>query len=192
VSIIKTIGLAAAAFIALAAPALASTLTIGGGIATVTCTPSCAGIIGGTVISSPSLGVTGGTPGSLSGSAADLYSFIPSSPAANADALNVLAGTSFLTGIQTDTGGVSSIAFSTVAQWIAVKLGAGTFFLKNTSGPVTLLITYLQATGRPGAGGGISNYTEFGQIPVPGAIWLMGAGLAGIGFAASRKKKAAA
>ena len=81
-------------------------------------------------------------------------------------------------------------AFPMTAE-VALKLGEGTFFLKNTAGPVTLTITYLKATGPDGAGGGLSNITEFGgnEIPVPGAIWLMGAGLAGLGFA--RRKKTA-
>lgn len=142
------------------------------------CTPSCVGIIGGTL-------------GSLSGTAADLYNYNPSDAATEADALNVLAGTNFATGIQTDAGGVNTLTFSTVAQWIGLKLGAGTFFLNNTSGPVKLFITYLKSAGRAGAGGGFSHYTEFGAnpIPVPGALWLMGAGLAGLGFA-NRKKKA--
>lgn len=85
---------------------------------------------------------------------------------------------------------MNSLTFSTVAAWIGLKLGAGTFFLQNTSGPVTLLITFLKASGPAGAGGGFSHYTEFGNaVPIPGAIWLMGAGLAGLGFA-NRKKKA--
>lgn len=188
----KSIGVAFAAVVAMAAqPALAAPLTIGGGIASVTCSPSCAGIIGGSVNSSPSQGVTGGTPGSLSGSAADLYDFSPSDPINVAKALNALAGTSFATGVRTNTNGVDTLTFNTVAQWVALKLGEGTFFLKNTAGPVTLTITYLKATGPDGAGGGLSNITEFGgnEIPVPGAIWLMGAGLAGLGFA--RRKKTA-
>lgn len=190
-SAIKIIGAAVASLMALAAPAFANTLTIGGGIATVTCTPSCAGIIGGSVTSAPSQGVTGGSLGSLSATAAALYNYNPSNPATEADALNVLAGTNFATGVRTDAGGVNTLTFSTVAQWIGLKLGAGTFFLQNTSGPVTLFITYLKSAGRAGAGGGFSHYTEFGSnpIPVPGAIWLMGAGLAGLALT-KRKKKA--
>lgn len=190
-SLVKSIGVAAAAFVAMAAQsAFASTLTIGGGVASVSCTPSCAGIIGGSVTYSPSLGVTGGTAGSTSGSAADLYDFVPSDAANEAKALNVLAGTNFTSGVQTDMGGVSTATFSTVASWIALKIGNSHFFLQNTAGPVTLFITYLQSSGRAGAGAGLSHITEFGnEVPVPGAIWLMGAGLAGLGFA-NRKKRA--
>lgn len=186
---LKSIGAAAIAFAAMASPAFASSLTIGGGIASVTCTPSCAGIVGGSITSS-SQGSATGTAGSLSGTTADLYSFNPSDQDTEAAVLNVLAGTNFATGTQTDAGGVNSLTFSTTAAWIALKLGAGTFFLSNTSGPVTLMITYLKASGPTGAGGGFSHYTEFGgaPIPIPGALWLMGAGLAGLGFAARRKK----
>ena len=188
-SMIKSFGVAAAALLAMATPAFANTLTVGGGIASVTCTPSCAGIVGGSITSS-SQGTATGTAGSLDNASATLYSFSPSNPATEAAALNVLAGTNFTTGVQTDAGGVNSLTFSTVAAWIGLKLGAGTFFLQNTSGPVTLLITFLKASGPAGAGGGFSHYTEFGNaIPIPGAIWLMGAGLAGLGFA-NRKKKA--
>lgn len=186
----KTIvGVAAAAFAAMAAPAFASTLTIGGGVASVSCTPSCAGIIGGSVTSSPSLGVTGGTAGSTSGSSADLYDFAPSDAANEAKALNILAGTNFTSGVQTDMEGVSTATFSTVASWIALKIGNSHFFLQNTAGPVTLFIIYLQSSGRTGAGAGLSHITEFGnEIPVPGALWLMGAGLAGLSFANRRRR----
>lgn len=189
-SLVRTIGVAAAALVALAAqPAFASTLTIGGGVATVSCTPSCNGIIGGSVTSSPSLGVTGGTAGSLSGTAASLYDFSPSDAANEAKALNILAGTNFTSGVQTDMGGVASATFSTVASWISLKIGNSHFFLNNTAGPVTLFITYLQAAGKAGAGAGLSHITEFGnEVPIPGAIWLMGAGLAGLGAAGRRKK----
>lgn len=192
-SIFRTVGIAAAAFVCMAAQsASASVLSIGGGVASVTCTPSCAGIIGGSVVSSPSLGVTGGTAGALSGTSAGLYDFSPTDPANEAKALNVLAGTNFSTGVQTDMGGVSSVTFSTIAQWIGLKIGNSHFFLQNNSGPITLLITYLKSDGRIGAGAGLSHITEFGssEVPAPGAIWLMGAGIAGMGFA-SRKKKPA-
>ena len=188
-SMIKSLGVAAAALFAIAAPAFANTLVVGGGIATVTCSPSCAGITGGSITSS-SQGAATGTPGSLDTANADLYGFSPSDPATEAAALNVLAGTGFSTGVQTDAGGVNSLTFSTVAAWLSLKVGAGTFFLQNTAGPVTLFITFLQAGGPAGAGGGFSHYTEFGNaIPIPGALWLMGAGIAGLGFA-RRKKKA--
>lgn len=189
-SLVKAIGVAAAAFIALAAqPAFASTLTIGGGVASVSCSPSCAGITGGSVTSAASLGVTGGTAGSLSATSASLYDFSPTDPVNEAKALNILAGTNFTSGVQTDMGGASSATFSTVASWISLKIGNSHFFLKNTAGPVTLFITYLKSGGRAGAGAGLSHITEFGnEVPIPGALWLMGAGLAGLGSAGRRKK----
>lgn len=187
-SFVKFIGVGMAALIAMAAPAFANPITVGGGIATVTCTPSCAGITGGS-LTSTSQGSATGTAGALSGSSADLYDVSPDNPATEAAALNVLAGTSFTAGVQTDTGGVDSLSFTTTAAWIVLKLGAGTFFLQNTSGAITLTIDFLKASGPAGAGGGFSHYTEFGNaIPIPGALWLMGAGLAGLGFANRRKK----
>ena len=189
-SLVKMARIAAAAFAAMAAqPAFASTLTIGGGVASVSCSPSCAGIIGGGVTSAPSLGVTGGTAGSLSGTSASLYDFTPSDAVNEAKALNILAGTNFTSGVQTDMGGASSATFSTAASWIALKIGNSHFFLNNTAGPVTLFIAYLKASGRAGAGAGLSHITEFGnEVPIPGALWLMGAGLAGLGAAGRRKK----
>lgn len=188
-SLVRTIGVAAAALLAMAAPAFANTLLIGGGVASVTCTPSCNGIIGGSIASS-SQGTATGTAGSTSSTSADIYTFNPSDPATEAAALNVLAGTNFTTGVQTDAGGVNTLTFNTVASWISLKIGNSTFFLQNTSSPVTLVITYLKAAGQAGAGAGFSHYTEFGNpVPIPGAPWLMGAGIAGLGFA-NRKKKA--
>ena len=170
----------------LASTASAGVLTNGGGTATVNCTPSCEGVTGGS-IAPPVLG-------SLSLVAADLYAVSPNNEATEAAALNALVGTSFVgtDGSKTDAGGVDSLSFATVAEWIVLKLGAGTFFLHNTSGPVQLDIDYVKAGGSAGAGGGLSHYTEFGtsEIPLPAAAWLMIAGIGGLGFA-SRKKKAA-
>lgn len=192
-SVLKSLGVVAAAAFAFAAtPAFANSLTIGGGIATVTCSPSCAGIIGGSITSS-SQGAAAGTIGTTSTTNAALYSFNPSSPATEAAVLNVLAGTNFSTGAQTDTAGASSITFNTVAQWLTLKIGNQHFFLRNTAGAVTLAINYVKASGKAGAGGGLSHYTEFGSntpVPIPGALWLMGAGLAGLGFALRGKKNA--
>lgn len=190
-SFLKSIGAvsAAAAFsiIAFASSAMANVITVGG-VATVTCTPSCSAIVGGSIVDSMGPGGLSGTMGSLSASLGDLYSFSPSNPAEEALALNVLAGTSFTSGDATenDAGGLGNVTFSTTAQWIVMKLGtAGTFFLFNPVG--TLQVAYAK---NGLMGGGLSHYTEFGTappIPVPAALWLMGAGLAGLGFA--RRKK---
>lgn len=180
---VRVLAAAAAMSVAGIATASANVITIGGA-ATVTCTPSCQAIVGGTIVDNPGPGLTG-TAGSLSSTIGDRYDFSPSNPTEEALALNVLAGTSFAPGTQTDTGGVGSFSFTTTAAWIALKLGSGTVFIFNAVG--ALDITY--AANRL-AGGGLSHYTEFGEsdvVPVPGAIWLMGAGLAGIGFARRRQ-----
>lgn len=190
-SFVKSLGaVMAAAAVSFGAfsSASANVITIGG-VATVTCTPSCSAIVGGSISDNPGPGLTG-TMGSLSGALGDLYTFSPSNPAEEALALNVLAGTSFTAGdgSENDAGGVSNLSFSTTAQWIVMKLGvAGTFFLFSPAGPLEVVYA------RNGLmGGGLSHYTEFGEappIPVPAAVWLMGAGLAGLGFA--KRKKAA-
>lgn len=167
--------------------ASANTITIGG-TAMVTCTPSCEAIVGGTITDSPGPGLTG-TPGTLSNSIADRYEFNPDSPEETALALNALASTDFDTGIRTNIDDSDSDAFSftTSALWVSMKLGNTVIFLLNTSGG-DLMVEWARKGLR---GAGLSNTTEFGEsvIPVPGAIWLMGAGLAGLGF--TRRRKAA-
>ena len=176
---------AAALSFGAATAANANVITIGG-VATVTCTPSCKALVGGTITDNPGPGLTG-TPGMLSMSVADRYEFKPASPEEEALALSFLAGTSFTTGIRTDTpGSPSPYSFTTKALWIALKLGNPTIFIYNdTGGPLTI---EWKQNGLRAAG--LSHTTEFGEtevIPVPGALWLMGAGLAGLGFARRRK-----
>ncbi len=180
---VALIGAAAALSMAAFTSANANVITVGGS-ATITCTPSCQAIVGGTIVDVPGPGL-GGTAGMLSSMTGDLYDFSPSNPTEEALALNVLAGTSFAPGTQTDTGGVSALSFSSTAAWIALKLGVGHVFIFNAGG--MLDIDFLANNLR---GGGLSHITEFGEsdvVPVPGAIWLMGAGLAGLGFARRRQ-----
>jgi hypothetical protein len=112
-----------------------------------------------------------------------------------ADRLNTLAGTSFagtggpFDGNQITVNGGSDASpdstFMSLALWIVMKIGNDVIFIRNNT-PGQLTIAY---DSTPGQGSGLSNYSEFGNaIPVPGALWLMGAGLAGLGFARSRKK----
>lgn len=177
---------AAALSFGAATAANANVITIDG-VATVTCTPSCQGVVGGSITDSPGPGLTG-TLGSLSNMMAVRYSFNPDSPAETALALNALAGTMFTTGARTNvpSSGGDALSFTTSALWIAMKLGNTQIFLFNNSGGA-LTIDWAKNGLRAA---GLSNYTEFGEtevIPVPGAIWLMGAGLAGLGFARRRK-----
>lgn len=196
---------AATAFAGMAmAPAMANTITfVEGGttnVAQIDCnddddmTVDCLGIVGGslTVVMNA---VTGGTMGMLDASApftAEVYDIGNNNESNEAAALNALAGTSF-TGAdatRTDAGGVGMLNFSTMAEWIVIATGAGQIFIHNeTGGAMALNIDFSQFAG---TGGGLSHYTEFGTVvPVPGALWLMGAGLAGLGFASRKKRKAA-
>lgn len=182
---------AAAAIVAsaalLATPAFANVITVGGGPATVTCTPSCEAFTGG----SPDGNGDPTAQGVLSASAADLYDGVPSNESDEAAKLSILVTGS--TGLFTGTDGDKSAenpspSFSSFAEYIVFKVGNDRIYLKNTSfGEVQIAYALNGATGL-----GLSHYTEFGEtvIPVPGALWLMGAGLAGLGFGARRKKKA--
>lgn len=175
---------AAVSFVAVTS-ASANVVTIGG-TATVTCTPSCQAIVGGSIVDMPGPGLSG-TMGMLSSMTADRYEFSPASEAEEALALNVLAGTSFTTGIRDNSVMDSVFSFTTSALWVALKLGSSTIFILNDSGG-SLTVDWARNGLR---GAGLSHITEFGEtvIPVPGAIWLMGAGLAGLGF--TRRRKAA-
>ena len=77
---------------------------------------------------------------------------------------------------------------NSLAEYLVLKLGNERIYVKNTSGgQVNIVLAYNGATGL-----GLSHFTEFGEadvIPVPGALWLMGAGIAGLGFGSRRKKK---
>lgn len=163
-----------------AGAASANVLTVTGGLGTVTCTTSCEGFTGAGSPGEP----TG--LGTLSDTAADPYEGQPASESDEVSRLNILAGTSFTSADATRTDGSGGDdMISTLAEYIVLKIGNQALFIKNTSGGLLEIAWDAFA----GAGAGLSHYTEFGEIPIPGAVWLMGAGLAGIGFA-SRKKKA--
>lgn len=178
---------AAAAMSLVAVTSASANMITVGGTAMITCTPSCQAIVGGSITDMPGPGLTG-TMGMLSNMTADRYEFNPDSPEETATALNILAGTMFTTGDRDDTlgaGADDAFSFTTAALWIAMKLGNTQIFLFNNSGG-DLTIDWDRKGLR---GAGLSNITEFGEtvIPVPGAIWLMGAGLAGLGFTRRRK-----
>lgn len=167
----------------LAQPAFANVITIGGGPATVTCSPSCEAFTGG----SPDANGDPTAAGVLSNTVADLYDGVPSNEGDEAEKLSILIGSPGLfDAADGDKTEPPVNPFSTLAEFVVFKLGNMRIYVKNTSGG-ELMITYAEngATGL-----GFSHFTEFGQIPIPGALWLMGAGLAGLGFAGSRKKKA--
>ncbi|MEZ5920138.1 MAG: hypothetical protein R3C60_02180 [Parvularculaceae bacterium] len=169
------------AFTASATSASANVITIGGTAATITCMPDCQAIVGGSITDQNGPGLTG-TPGSLSSMAANLYSFSPSNDVEEALALNALGGTNFSSGAQTNTGSANNFSFSSAATWVALKIGNLHFVVFN---PTSGSISYSYAKNGAKAGG-LSHYTEFGQVvPVPASIWLMVSALAGLGFSSS-------
>ena len=185
----KLVSLAVAGAVALfAGNASAAPITVADTTATIDCTTSCEAFTFG---ASGGLGTEPDGMGTLSDSLAWWYAGEPSNENAEADRLSILI--SGATGVFSGSDGTRSVGsggsqvLTTMAEYIVLKLGNVAVFIKNTSGGL-LEIDYSQAEGL-----GLSHYTEFGEvsdIPLPAAIWLMGAGLAGLGFA-GRKKKAA-
>jgi hypothetical protein len=179
--------LAAGAFLSTAANA--NLITVSGTSHSLTCNGAtagqCQGMVGGSLTVSGNA-VTGGSAGSFSNTLADLYSIGKSDEANEAAALNVLAGTNFTgtDGVRTPGSG-GDMTFSTLALYVVMKLGNEWIFIKNLTGG-SLTVAY-DAVG--GGGFGLSHFTEFGapQVPLPAAVWLMGAGLAGLGAASRRK-----
>lgn len=171
-----------AAYSSLTMPASANIIDVGGGTATVTCSLSCAGF---------TLGGSPGAPtgmGTLSAALADQYTLANSNLDTEAAALNTLIGSNLFTDVdanQVDTGGTSSISFMTLAEYVILKIANSHVFLINTA-MNQIAVDYLQT----GKAGGLSHYTEFGNaVPLPNAVWLMAAGLAGFGFAGRRKQR---
>jgi len=170
----------------LSQPAFANVITIGGGPATITCSPSCEAFTGG----SPNGSNDPTAAGSLSSTVAQLYDGVPSNESDEASKLSILIGTA---GLFIGTDGSKSASnppttINSLAEYLVLKLGNERIYVKNTSGgQVNIVLAYNGATGL-----GLSHFTEFGEadvIPVPGALWLMGAGIAGLGFGSRRKKK---
>ena len=170
-----------AAFAAFAGSASANIITITGTTATIDCAPSCQAFTGS---GGGGTGPTGA--GILSSTIADFYDGTPSSSAFEADRLSILitGSTGLFSAIDAtqspDTP--ANFNFSTLAEYVVLKVGQYDVFLKNISGGL-LTINYVSSPGF-----GLSHFTEFGQVPIPGAIWLMAAGLAGFGFAGRVKK----
>jgi hypothetical protein len=186
---LKSALVATAAALAMGASAFANTITIGTTGATLTCSVSCEAYsgAGGLDIDPPPPSAVDPTGQGTLGSLAQLYNGSPADEDSEAARLATLidgAG-----GIQAaDLGAGSkfdppSNPFDSGALYIVLKIGNFEIFVKNTSGG-SQTYTYAGTEGL-----GLSHYTTFGDpIPVPAALWLMGSGLAGLGFAGRRKK----
>jgi hypothetical protein len=176
-----------AAGLGFALPANAITISIDGTSATIACTsaaasPECYGFTGGGSDGFP----TG--PGTLSATDADPYAVLPANEGNQTDALNILASTSFLASeaIRTDTGGVDTFSFDTLATYFLLKLGNTSFFFQNNSGFVTLHVAF-DKMGESGLG--ISHITEWGVIPLPAALPMFLAALGGLFWVGRRRRR---
>lgn len=180
---------AAAALFSITAAASANTITVGLGLGSLTCNGATAGqcqaFIGAGANGAPTIDPTG--LGTLSSTSAGVYDGTPSGENAEAARLSTLTGLAF-----TGASGLRSVSnppttFATVREWLVMKLGNDSIFIRNTSGGA-LTIAYAST---PGAGSGLSHYTEFGGVvPLPAAAWMMLAGIGGLAAARGRKKQA--
>ncbi|HXI87792.1 MAG TPA: VPLPA-CTERM sorting domain-containing protein [Parvularculaceae bacterium] len=181
---------AAGAICLLAAPAWATVITIGTTGATVTCSVSCEAFsgAGGLNIDPPPPDMNEPTGAGTLGLLAQLYSGSPSDPSTEEGRLETLIfgapNGSLGTGVQ--SGSDPATTFMSSALYLVLKLGDHDIFIKNTSGG-SQTYTYDAGTSR---GLGLSHYTEFegSEVPLPAAFWLLGAGLAGLGFAGRRRR----
>lgn len=168
-----------------AAPASAAVITIGTTGATITCSVGCEGFsgAGGLDIDPGAPDIVDPTGLGTLGSLAQLYNGEPADEADEGARLSTLVGAPVGAGTKFDP---PTNPFDSVALYIVLKLGRNDVFIQNTAG---VLQTYtLDLNGATGLG--LSHYTEFGEVPLPAAGWLMLAGLAGLGFARRRVKSA--
>lgn len=182
--------------------AYATTITVSGTDITVECdgalAQDCKGVIGGS-LTLTSNEVTGGALGSLSDEFADYYNIGNNSVENEIAALTELVdGFTYTTGVKTEdladsitnsTKDVDTYEFDSDAEYIAFKTGGGHFFLKLL-GSETITLNFAK---NGESAGGLSHYTEFGQlspIPLPAAGWLLLMGIGGLGVASRRRRKA--
>lgn len=177
-----------------AVPAAAATvIVIGSSNASITCSISCQGFTG-----AGGLDADPGAPdvvdptgiGTLSGMKAQLYNGTPNDAPSQRARLDILDdGLGNLsvscTGFCVDPSGQldGNGEFVSSALFLVLKLGNNNVFIKNTSGGAQTY-TYVSDSGL-----GFSGYREFAgtEVPIPAAVWLMLAGVAGLSFAGRRK-----
>ncbi len=158
--------------------------------------PACHAFTGGGPFGAGN-GVGDPTTTGVLGLSADLYDGVPAGDANELAQLNTLAGTSF-TLLDFTKGPNDPGSFMSAAEYILLKLSNTSVWIRNLSGGM-LSITYSDSTCTGGANqncfkaGGLSHFSEVGgtpEVPLPAAIWLMGAGIAGLGFAGRKNKTA--
>ncbi len=190
---------AATATIGIFALANANPISVNSTSTSFTCNLNAAGacdaIIGGSIVTGAMNRVDVGlsSAGTLSSTNADVYDIGANNEENEITALNVLAGTSFVVADAdktnsppADMGTTTQWTIDTLAAWVIIKIGAGHLFIENdTGGALSIVFSGI------GTAGGVSHYTEVGGtvIPIPGAIWLMIAGLAGLGGLSTKSKK---
>jgi len=166
--------------------ALANTITIGSTAATITCSATCSAFIGaGGTDAPPSVDGTPSGPGTLSAMLAQLYDGTPANQTNERARLATLLGLAnpVSLGNRTELGATAS--FASGALYIVLKVGQNDVFIVNTSGGVQSF-TYNQNGAQALGLSGVNTY-GIAPVPVPAAVWLMGAGLAGLGFAGRRR-----
>jgi hypothetical protein len=104
--------------------------------------------------------------------------------------VNTVTGENFAGGAKTDTGGATSLEFSTSAEYFLIKIGTkpDTTVFHNLSGG-TLDLFFAQTSG---SGSGFSHYTEFGRtvtVPEPAALGIFGLGALLIGLIAGLRRR---
>ena len=135
------------------------------------------------------------TPGVYSASKGQMFTVHPPNDANEAAfvSANTVPLETFTGADKTDFNPGELVTFNTVAAYVLFKIGGGntlaTALIRNISGG-EIEITFTKLAGS----NGLSHINEFGTsttaIPLPAAGWLLLTGLAGLGFAARRRKAA--